>query len=243
MIDIHCHVLPGIDDGPATVDEALELARACVADGIRHTVATPHVFPGRYENRRAGIARAAEVFRELLDLHRIPLSLSFAGEVRLGAEVIDLVAQDQIPFLGECEGYRVMLLELPDAQIPLGALNLVRHLIAEGVRPVLVHPERNKAIMDSPERVLPFVDAGCFLQITAASVAGQFGARVLEATDYLLDERLVTAVASDAHNLKGRPPRMREARSLLTERYGAELAEALCVSGPAQLCGMRSTHG
>ncbi len=243
MIDIHCHILPGIDDGPKTADEALELARACVADGIRHTVATPHVFAGRYDNRRSGIARAAEVFRELLDLHRIPLALSFAGEVRLGAEVIDLLAQDQIPFLGECDGARIMLLELPDAQIPLGALNLVRHLLSEGVRPVLVHPERNKAIMEMPERVLPFVDAGCFLQITAASVTGQFGPRVLETTEYLLDEQLVTVVASDAHNLSGRPPRMSEARRILAERHGEAFAEALCVTGPARLCGMRSQHG
>lgn len=243
MIDIHCHILPGIDDGPRSVDEALDLARACVADGIRHTVATPHVFAGRYDNRRSGIARAAEVFRELLDLHRIPLALSFAGEVRLGAEVIDLLAQDQIPFLGECEGFRIMLLELPDAQIPLGALNLVRHLLSEGVRPVLVHPERNKAIMEMPERVLPFVDAGCYLQVTAASVTGQFGPRVLETTDYLLEERLVTVVASDAHNLSGRPPRMSEAHRILSGRFGEALANELCVSGPARLCGMRSQHG
>jgi protein-tyrosine phosphatase len=238
MIDIHCHVLPGIDDGPNTVEEALALARACVVDGVFHTVATPHVFPGRFDNRPADIARSAEVFRELLDMHRIPLSLSYAGEVRLSEAVIDLVALDRIPYLGVCDGFRTMLLELPDAQIPLGAIKLVSHLLDEGVRPVLVHPERNKAIVDNPERVLPFVDAGCYLQITAASLTGQFGPRVLETADYLLSEGLVSALASDAHNLDGRPPRMRAAYGILEARYGLEMAEMLCLHGPARLCGM-----
>lgn len=238
MIDIHCHLLPGVDDGPQTVDEALDLARASVADGIQHAVLTPHIFPGRFDNRRAGIARAAEVFRELLDLHRIPLSVSFSAEVRLSPDVVDLVAQDQIPYLGESDAYRNMLLELPDVQIPLGSLNLVRHLLGQGIRPVIVHPERNKAIMEKPERALQFVDAGCLLQITAASVVGQFGPKVLATTDFLLAEGWVSVVASDAHNLAGRPPRMGEARVALARRYGAAFAEGVCVSSPARLCGL-----
>lgn len=244
MIDIHCHLLPGVDDGPKTTDEALDLARASVADGIRHAVLTPHIFPGRFENRRAGIAHAAEVFRELLVLHRIPLSVSFSGEVRLSSEVIDLVAQDQIPYLGESDGYRNMLLELPDSQIPLGSLNLVRHLLGQGVKPVIVHPERNKAIMEKPERAAQFVDAGCVLQITAASVVGQFGPKVLATTEFLLAEGWVSALASDAHNLAGRPPRMSEARAALAQQYGSAFAEGLCVSGPAHLCGLsqRAEH-
>lgn len=244
MIDIHCHLLPGIDDGPKTVPDALALARACVADGVRHVVATPHVFPGRFDNRRPAIAKATDLFRELLALHRIPLSLSFAGEVHLSHEVMDLVLNDQIPYLGVYEdGARTMLLELPDGQIPLGTMNLIRFLIGQGVRPVIVHPERNKAIMDAPERAGQFVDAGCFLQITAASVTGQFGQRVLAATDFLLEEGWVTAVASDAHSLDGRPPRMTPAYALLEDRLGTLGAQALFITGPASLCGLGHVVG
>ncbi|NSL54047.1 tyrosine-protein phosphatase [Uliginosibacterium aquaticum] len=238
MIDIHCHLLPGIDDGPATPDEALALARAIVADGIRHVVATPHVFPGRFDNLKAGIEREFSLFRDLLRLRGIELGLSFGGEVRLSHEVLELVQQGHIPFLGRCEGYHTMLLELPDAQIPLGSVNLVRHLVGMGIRPVLVHPERNKAIMEKPDRVGQFVDAGCYLQLTAASLVGQFGPRVLAAADFMLHEGWASAIASDAHNLQGRPPRMREARAVLERRFGAALADELSIHGPARLCGI-----
>ncbi|MDQ7988793.1 MAG: CpsB/CapC family capsule biosynthesis tyrosine phosphatase [Candidatus Dactylopiibacterium sp.] len=243
MIDIHCHLLPGVDDGPATEDESLALARACVADGIRHVVATPHVFPGRFHNDRHSIAAASEAFAARLAEHGIPLGLSYGGEVRFSVELLDLLHEDRIPFLGECAGLRTMLLELPDALMPVGAPSLARHLVTLGVLPVLVHPERNKAIMEKPERAARLVDAGCCLQITAASIVGQFGPRVLAATDFLLREGWVSAVASDAHNLKGRPPRMREASAALTERFGARLAQELCVSGPARLCGRRLAVG
>ncbi|WP_018609052.1 tyrosine-protein phosphatase [Uliginosibacterium gangwonense] len=237
MIDIHCHVLPGIDDGPTTKVEALALARACVADGITHVVATPHVFPGRFDNHRAGIAQLCMKFRQVLVAENIDLELSFAGEVRLSHEVIDMVQRGEIPFLGEVDGWRTMLLELPDAQIPLGSINLVRHLAGIGIRPVLVHPERNKAIMDKPERVEAFVDEGCYLQITAASLVGQFGPRVSVAADFMLKKDWVNAVASDAHNLVGRPPRMTEARHILEQRFGKGYAEELTYFGPARLCG------
>lgn len=238
MIDIHCHILPGIDDGPASLAESLELARACVADGITHVVATPHVFPGRFDNVRSGIALACDAFRESLIANGIVLELSFAGEVRLSHEVLDLVAADQIPYLGVCDAYRIMLLELPDSQIPLGSINLVRHLMGQRIRPVLVHPERNKAAMEKPERIAQFVDAGCYLQITAGSLLGQFGSRVSAATDYFLEHGWVSVVASDSHNLRGRPPRMREAFSVLQRRFGFDLARELTQLAPARLCGM-----
>jgi protein-tyrosine phosphatase len=238
MIDIHCHVLPGIDDGPGTFEEALALAMACLSDGICHIVATPHVFPGRFDNLRPDIENGFRLFQDLLLLRAIPLSLSFAGEVRLSAEIIELLESDQIPFLGICEGYRTVLLELPDAQIPLGTANLVRYLIARQIRPVLAHPERNKAIMENPERVAQLVDLGCYLQLTAGSLVGQFGQRVAMTGCYLLEKGWVCAVASDAHNLHGRAPRMGQAREWLFNQYGTGLADELTRHGPARLCGM-----
>lgn len=243
MIDIHCHILPRIDDGPESIEDALALARACVADGIEHVVATPHILPGRYDNRRAGIERATEVFRELLALHEIPLGIRFSAEVRLCEDVPELIADGQIPFLGEESGWRMMLLEFPDGLIPLGATNLVRMLAGLGIRPVIVHPERNKAVMEHPERMEAFVDLGCYLQVTAASVTGQFGPRVLAASDFLFREGWVTVVASDAHNLRGRPPRMREARAVLADRFGAERAAEWFEHAPARLCGMHRPAG
>lgn len=238
MIDIHCHLLPGIDDGPQTQDEAVSMAYAAVADGISHAVLTPHVFPGRFNNIRSSIEVEFLKFETLLKTMLVPLKLSFAGEVRLDAEVIRLIQADEIPFLGVCDGYRTMLLEFPDGQIPLGAINFVQRMLSSGIRTVIAHPERNKAVMERPDSIEPFVEAGCYLQITAGSLSGQFGPRVMAATDFILEKGWVSAVASDAHNLHGRRHRMREARLELERRFGEDIADRLTRLTPAALCGI-----
>lgn len=238
MIDIHCHLLPGIDDGPATLEAALALAKALVDDGVTHVVATPHVFPGRFENRRSSIEDDFERFAETLRETGLPLALTWAGEVRLTPEVIDLLARDELPFVGQVGRQRTLLLEMPDGQIPLGSDRLVRHLLAQGVRPILVHPERNRAVMERPDRLEPFIDMGCYLQLTAGSLVGDFGAKAQATSQALLALGWVQAVASDAHNLGGRRPRMGAAAAWLHKHHGAALAHRLTVTGPAALCGL-----
>ncbi len=236
MIDIHCHLLPGIDDGPTTMGGSLELAEALVADGIKHVVCTPHVFPGRFENRRSNIEEEFQRLSLQLKRAEIPLGLSWAGEVRLTPEVLDLLARDELPFLGEVNGARTLLLELPDGQVPVGADRFVDLLIKNRIRPVIVHPERNRALIDEPDRLEDFIDMGCFVQLTASSVSGHFGARVQAASRAFLDEGWVHAVASDAHNLGGRQPRMAAAAAWLKAHYGAEAMRQLVELGPGMLC-------
>lgn len=236
MIDIHCHLLPGIDDGPTTLEGSLQLAQALVADGIRHVVCTPHVFPGRFENRRSNIEEEFDRLVGQLGKAGIPLSLSWAGEVRLTPEALDLLAMDELPYLGQVKGSHTMLLELPDGQVPVGAERFIDRLIKHHIRPVIVHPERNRALIDEPDRLEDFIDMGCFVQLTASSVTGHFGIRVQAASRAFLDEGWVDAVASDAHNLGGRQPRMTAAAEWLTTHYGAAAAQQLTELGPGMLC-------
>lgn len=243
MIDIHCHLLPGIDDGPPTMDAALALARACVADGITHAVATPHVFPGRFENRRSNIEEAFAPFQDAVTAAGVPLQLRWAGEVRLTPEALDLLGRGELPMLGGHAGRQTMLLEMPDGQVPLGADRFIHLLLQHGVQPVLVHPERNRELMDKPARLARFVEQGCAVQLTAGSLVGSFGGRAQQAAEAMLEAGWVTAIASDAHNLAGRRPRMREAAAWLQQRYGAEAAHRLTVTGPAALCGLELPAG
>lgn len=238
MIDIHCHLLPAVDDGPQNIDDALALARACVEDGIHHAVLTPHVYPGRYPNTRSSIAAACAAFRGQLAMAEVPLSVTFAGEARLMPELLDLLARDELPFLGCSAGRNNLLLELPDGQIPLGAERFMHRLLREGVRPVIVHPERNKAVMEQPHRVQAFVDAGCLLQLTAGSLLGHFGARAQTVSRILLDAGLAAVVASDSHNLLRRPPQLRAVRAWLRRTVGEAAAFELLAAGPARLCGL-----
>lgn len=238
MIDIHCHMLPAIDDGPQTLDDALALAWACAEDGIRHVVLTPHVFPGRYDNDRASVLAEFGRFRAELAQAGVPITVSVAGEVRLMPEMIEMLAAGDLPFLGHSEGKHNLLLELPDGQIPLGTDTLVRRLLRQGVRPVIVHPERNRAVMSQPERMRPFVEAGCLLQLTAGSLTGHFGARAQAVAAALLEAGLVAVVASDSHNLKQRRPQMRAAREWLVRTHGVGVAFELLAATPATLCGL-----
>jgi protein-tyrosine phosphatase len=243
VIDIHCHLLPGIDDGPPTLEAAMALAQGLVADGITHAVCTPHVFPGRFENRRSSIEDAFDAFAALVRDAGLPLGLSWAGEVRLTPEILELLPRNELPWLGEVDGFKTMLLEMPDGQIPLGADRLVAHLLSQRIRPVLVHPERNRGVMERPERLRPFVNMGCFVQLTAGSLVGQFGAKAQACAEALLDEGWAHAVASDAHNMGGRQPRMADAAAWLRNAFGDAHAHELTVAGPARLCGMTPPEG
>ncbi|WP_207951992.1 tyrosine-protein phosphatase [Pseudomaricurvus alcaniphilus] len=225
MIDLHCHYLPGIDDGAGTMEEALDLARASVANGIHCAIMTPHLHPGRHDNTKAGIARHTTNFRRALKQAGIPLHIGFAAEVRLGAETLSLVESDQVPFLGELDGYKIMLLEFPHSHMPPGADNLVQRLLDHKIRPIIAHPERNKDVMRNVDKITPFIEMGCILQLTAASVANRFGDKAYQRAIQLLQCGAPIVLATDAHNLNGRAPMLREGLEAATAIVGHKAAD------------------
>lgn len=235
MIDLHCHLLPGIDDGPDTLEQALELARLAVSNGITHSVVTPHIHPGRYENDAVSIQQSLNEFRAALLEHEIPLQLGFAGEVRLGAEIPMLIESNQIPFYGTLDGYQIFLLELPHSHVPPGSDKLVEWLLQRNIKPMIAHPERNKDIMRKFEKVMPFMELGCLFQLTAGSVAGDFGEAARQTAHWMLESGKVTVLASDAHNAQYRPPRLDHGRDAAAAIIGNELARELVYARPALL--------
>lgn len=238
MIDLHCHYLPGIDDGSRSMAESLDLASASVADGITHAVMTPHIHPGRYENIRSSVVAATNQFRAALAEVGIALQIYPAGEVRLSSDIIELLEQDELPFLGTLHGYRVLLLEFPYGQMPVGTEKLARWLLAQKIRPLIAHPERNKVIMQNIEKLRPFIDMGCLIQVTAASLLGGFGHAAEESAVLMLDRRWVSVIATDAHNLLHRAPLLTPARNRLLNYGGQELADELTLNMPARILGI-----
>jgi protein-tyrosine phosphatase len=238
MIDIHAHLIPNVDDGPNSLQDALMLCRAVVADGISHSICTPHILPGRFNNTKQALSNAFELFQQQIALAGIDLKLGLAAEVHMDIRVLELIEEEQIPYLGKQAdtGINYMLLELPDAQIPVGAEAFVKRLMDKHICPVIVHPERNRSVFNNPAKIRPFVEAGCQLQITAASLLGQFGPLIEKSAWQLIESGSVQAVASDCHNTGGRSPRMTEAKALLIQRYGIDTATALTHTGPAKLC-------
>ncbi|MCQ4270584.1 capsular biosynthesis protein [Pseudomonas kuykendallii] len=232
MIDLHSHLLPGIDDGAPDMPTALTLARVAVGNGITHMVCTPHMHPGRYDNDAGNIRQVCKAFADALKGAGIDLRVSAAAEVRFGSEMMNGICDGSIPFLGEWQGKRVLLLEFPHAEIPFGAERMTQWLIGKGIVPLIAHPERNKALMHMPSKLKPFVLQGCLLQLTAGSVAGKFGEPARRLAHAILEEDLATIIASDAHNLQHRPPELACGRDHAARIVGDRKAEALVLDTP-----------
>lgn len=219
--------------------ESLDLARASVADGITHAAMTPHIHPGRYDNIRSSVISATNRFRVALAEASIPLQIFPAGEVRLTSEIIELLEQDELPFLGTLDGNRILLLEFPYDQIPVGTEKLAHWMLDHQIRPLIAHPERNKAIMQNIEKIAQFVEMGCLLQVTAASVIGEFGQVAQDIAALMLERRWVSVIATDAHNLMHRAPQLTPARNWLIGHGGQQWADELTLTMPAKILGVQ----
>lgn len=235
MIDIHCHLLPEIDDGPQSQAEALVLANMAVKNGITKAVVTPHIHPGRYENDKSNITNCFNDFKELLQNCGVKLELGMAAEVRVCPEIIPLIAQHKIPFLGQYEGFEIILLEFPHSHIPPGSDKLVKYLLKEGIRPLIAHPERNKEVMKDLSKLTPFKELDCLFQVTAGSVAGKFGEICQEISKELILRKWVTVIASDAHNETHRPPDVMQGYKHASLLMGSEYAEDMVLNNPMEI--------
>jgi len=232
MIDIHCHMLPGIDDGAKDMTEALALVKLAIEDGVTRLVLTPHLHFGRFDNTLSVIKTAfAELVAEVKKAE-LDITMAYAAEVRLDSEMLALLAIKQLPLYGSYNGQQFMLLEFPHSHIPAGSDMLVKYLKKQNITPVIAHPERNRDLLESPHKIKQFARLGCWFQVTASSISGHFGEECQQlALDYI-EQDLIQIVASDAHNLKRRPPMLSDARNRVVELFGEEKAQQLFYDNP-----------
>jgi protein-tyrosine phosphatase len=215
MIDLHSHILPAIDDGPASLAGSVEMARAAVADGIEAIAATPHV-RWDYQTTADAMLEAVEVVREAVAAAEIPLRVLPGGEIDL--EWLEGMDADEVPrfALGGNPGY--VLLEFPYVGWPIDLPEVVFRLVARRIVPVLAHPERNAEVQAAPERLAPALSTGALLQVTAASVDGRIGRRSERCALDLIERGWAHMIASDAHEPSIRSIGM----STAAERVGDE---------------------
>ena len=235
MIDLHCHILPGIDDGAADMAESLALLRLAQQQGISHMLATPHLHAGRYSNTAASVAAALSALQQAATAAGIDITLAGAAEVRIGAEILPLIEQQQMPFIGRYQGNKVLLLELPHSHIPAGSDKLLAWLARHDITVMLAHPERNRDLLAAPDKIKSFIKAGCLFQLTAAALDGDMGADVKALAGQWLKQGLYHVIASDAHSVKRRPPKLQQAYQQSCLLVGEEQARQLCMLNPAQL--------
>ena len=232
-VDIHCHCLPGLDDGPATMADALAVCRLLVADGITTVVATPHQLGSYAATNGADAVRAAVAgVSAALAIEGIPLRVLPGGDVRVDDPLAQRLAEGHVLTLGD--GGRFILLELPHESL-VDLSRLVADLMAAGVTPVLSHPERNGPLARRSDPVLPWLAAGMVMQVTAGSLLGQFGPGAERAGWQMIEQGLVSLIATDAHDADRRPPSMTAAIDAIAARLGHAVARRLCVENPLKV--------
>jgi protein-tyrosine phosphatase len=229
MIDLHCHMLPGIDDGAPDLEVALAMARCAVADGITMTACTPHIYPGLYENTRDGFAAAIAQLEADLQAAGIPLQLTIGADTHLAPNLIGDLRANRIPTIA---GGRYFLLEPPHHVAPPRFEESVFQLMAAGFVPVITHPERLSWIETHYEIFVRLAHAGAWMQVTSGSVTGRFGRRPKYWAERMLDERLVDILATDAHHVDKRPPLLAEGRDAAAARVGDEEAWHMVLTRP-----------
>ncbi len=232
-VDIHCHVLPGMDDGPATTADAVALCRLLAADGITTVMATPHQL-GTYEDANHGdrVRAAVAALSAVLAAEGVPLRVLPGGDVRVDDRLTGLLGEGRVLTLGD--GGAFILLELPHESL----IDLARWWPTWwplGMTPVLSHPERNGPLARRVDPALPWLAAGMVMQVTAGSLVGQFGPAAERAGWHMVEQGLVAMVATDAHDAKQRPPSMTAAIDAIAARLGHAVARRLCVENPLKV--------
>ncbi len=226
MIDLHSHILPGVDDGPATLEESLEIARRAAADGVRVIAATPHVRDD-YPTQPATMERLLGELRAALEHEGIGVDVRPGGEIAI--DWLDRLSDEDLVRFGLGGSPHYLLVEFPYAGWPLSLHEWVFRLVTRQITPVIAHPERNADVQANPDELRPLVDAGALVQITAASLDGRIGRSSRAAAETLIEQGLAHVLASDAHT-----PDIREAGLLAAaEAVGdAALARWLTLEMP-----------
>lgn len=226
MIDIHCHILAEVDDGPKSWEVSREMCRMAAADGIRHIVATPHA-NDRYHYDRPYLTRLLDYLRQLSGGEP---SLSLGCDFHLSYENLqDVMVRPEKYLIG---GSRYLLVELSNHSVPPQVNDCFAQLAELGITPVITHPERNPVLQGSPERILRWVAAGSVVQVTASVLTGSWGEAARRTAEWLLKREAVHVLATDAHDLKHRIPVLSPARDAVAQMYGSDLARALVDDNP-----------
>jgi len=229
VIDLHCHMLPGVDDGAVDMETALEMARVAVADGITVTACTPHMMPGIYDNTGPQVRKAVAELQTALDEAGIALRLTTGADVHLQQGMSQALSEGRILSLGDS---RYFLFEPPHHTAPPRLEDAIFDVMSAGYQPVVTHPERLTWIEDHYDVMCRMAHAGAWMQITCGSVTGRFGRRPQYWAERMLDEGLVHILATDAHNLRNRSPIMSRAREAVAERLGEEAAQDMVLTRP-----------
>jgi protein-tyrosine phosphatase len=229
MVDIHCHILPGVDDGSTSWEVSAEMCRIAAADGITHVVATPHANEQYAYHREKHAARLQELQKLAGECPRLSLGCDFHFSFDNVQDAL------QAPERYSISGTPYLLVEFSDFGVSRYINDTIYRLRARATVPIVTHPERNRVLQRDPQHVLRFVEQGCVVQVTASSFTGNWGSGARKAAEWLLKHDAIHVLASDAHDTKHRPPILSSGRQAVAKLVGEDVARALVEDNPAAI--------
>ena len=236
MIDIHSHILHGLDDGPETIEESLTLCRAAVNDGITAIVATPHSMNGKFFNDAGAIIEKVSELNAALEQNNIKLKVYPGADLHIYPSIVKDIEEGRALTYNNSKKY--VLREFPFQSVPAMALDILRGLMKAGIIPIVSHPERNEQILRNFEFLEDMKNQGALLQVTAMSVTGGFGGKIQGFSLKMLKSGLVDVIATDAHSIDRRPPQLSQAAKSAAELVGAESAASMVEELPRRILGI-----
>lgn len=226
MVDLHCHILPGLDDGPDSIEESLVMAETAIADGITHVVATPHANNKFWFD----FAHVSELRNQLMAQLGDRLKLAIGCDFHFSPENLSSLRKNPQPYCINQHDY--LLVEFNEVSIPPSVDQTLHEIQLAGLRPIITHPERNAILRTKPERLRNWVRRGCYAQVTGGALTGVFGAVAQQKALEWIREGLIHFVASDAHNNRNRPLQLQPAYDVVVAQFGEEKACALFRENP-----------
>lgn len=217
---MHCHIIPGVDDGSADMKDSLNMAKKAVEAGITHLFATPHHLNERYVNVKDNIIDHVFELNECLQQENIPLTIHPGQELRIHRDLFVTLEKGEVLTLDNNGKY--LLLELPSGHVPTYTQEMIYELLLKGITPIIVHPERNKELIKNPNLLFKLVKEGALTQVTSGSIIGLFGKNVKSFSKKILEYNLAHFIATDAHNVGSRGFSLQEAYETITKMYGID---------------------
>jgi len=220
LIDIHSHILPGVDDGASAMEEAVNMARLALDEGITKIIATPHHQNGIFFNKKQDILKGVKELNHILRSKDIPLEVFPGQETRIYGELLNDFENGDILSLNHTN---YLFVELPSGYVPRYTEQLLFEIQLKGLTPIIVHPERNAEIVKNPDKLLTLVKKGALTQLTASSLTGHFGKTTQKFSMQLIEANSAHFIASDVHNTSTRSFRMRESISTVHKEFGSQV--------------------
>ncbi|QUW21245.1 capsular biosynthesis protein [Sporosarcina sp. Marseille-Q4063] len=224
MVDIHSHILPGVDDGPKTIEESVQLLEMAVAEGITDIIATPHAYSPHFDVPKEAVLQKVTMLNEISKEKGLSIIVHAGQELRIKDFIVDkLITEEALTLAGS----KYVLLELPSSGIPTYTVDIIQNILSMDRVPIIAHPERNRAIAQKPERLARLINHGALAQITAGSLAGHFGKQVQNLSLRLVEANLIHTYGSDVHNPVNRPFHFEKGLNFLDKRKLHDIADIL----------------